>query len=89
MKLTEKRTKQIREIYSGFNLYDLEYFLSICANRITVPVDIGDSVDCQKGSFAMINGTYIDIITEEFEEAIEREKNKRINNLLKDTDEKL
>lgn len=87
MKLTEKRQKQIREIYRGFSLYDLEYFLFMCAEKITVPVDRGDSVECQQGTFAKINGIYIDLITEEFEDAIEREKDKRINNLLNDKNE--
>jgi hypothetical protein len=98
MKLTGNRMKKIMKIYHGFNLYELEYFLSACADRITVPVDRGDSVECQKGCFAVINGRYIDIITEEFEEAMQREKEnlrsdikkqKQANNLLKDTDEKL
>jgi len=98
MNLTVTRMKKLIKIYKSFNLYDLEYFLSLCADRITVPVHKGDSVDCQQGTFAKLNGIYIDIITEEFEDSLEKDKenlrkaikeqkDKEADNLLNDKNE--
>lgn len=82
--LTNERRDQIMDFYLTLNNHDLEYLLCLAAERITVPVDMGDHVDCQTMLFAHKNGAFIDVVTKEFHNRIEEEKGKQIDNLLND-----
>lgn len=86
--LTKERRDQIMDFYLTLNTHELEYLLCLSADRLMVPVDKGDAVHCQEVIYANINGAMIDLITKDFNEAINREikkdQDKQIDNLLND-----
>ena len=87
--MTKERRDELMDFYLNLNTHELEYLLCLSAERIIVPVDKGDDgVHCQEVIYANINGATIDLITEEFNEAINREmkksQDKQIDNLLND-----
>lgn len=58
------------------NTNDLEYFLNLASHRMVVPFSRGDDgVLCDDVYCAHINGAKIDLITKEFMDEIEKQKN--------------
>jgi len=86
--MTKQRRDQIMDFYLTLNTHELEYLLCLSADRLMVPVDKGDAVHRQEVIYANINGAMIDLITKDFNEAINREikkdQDKQIDKLLND-----
>tara|TARA_B100000900_G_scaffold350883_1_gene317682 strand:+ start:24995 stop:25225 length:231 start_codon:yes stop_codon:yes gene_type:complete len=70
--------KQIIDFYNQMNLKDIELFIQLASCRIRVPIEKKDKkksyvfIDDIAGT--CINGAFIDLITEEFEKSIIKER---------------
>ena len=84
-KLTKERHQEILDFYLTLNTHEFAHLINMGAERITVPVGLEDGVDIQTASYTSLNGPFIDIITREFDERVDEERQKRVDNLLKDS----
>ena len=87
IKLNKKQHQKVLDIYLKLNTHELAHLINMARGRVTIPVGHDDGVEMQTMAFACLNGACIEIITEEFEQRLDEERSKRVDELLKDNND--
>jgi hypothetical protein len=78
--MTTERVQELLEFSNSMSLYDLEFFINLNAERISVPMGFDEYVESHMGSQAHINGSTIDLLTYEFLDMIRKKRDESIDN---------